>query len=106
MIGFYIVASLAILCSFGMGFYCGAEMVCSRLGINLDQLERRTGKKCSSGKCYVSSEIITAHKKHLVARCEERGYDLSEVMPCVVFRDGDMWTVNTSHPKYPGKPKK
>ena len=38
---------------------------------------------------------------NLLARCRERGYTLSEVMGCVVARDGDSWTVDTDHPAYP-----
>jgi hypothetical protein len=45
--------------------------------------------------------MITCHKKHLIARCNERGYLLSEAMPCVVKQDGPYWTIDTSHPSYP-----
>ncbi|NBT57692.1 hypothetical protein EBT16_02795 [bacterium] len=31
----------------------------------------------------------------------ERGRSLGEVMGCVVARDGDVWTVDPSHPDYP-----
>lgn len=49
--------------------------------------------------------MITAHKNHLIARCQQRGYSLAEVMPCVVAREGDMWTVDVHHPAYPAAPK-
>lgn len=45
--------------------------------------------------------MITCHRKHLEQRCAQRGYALIEVMPCVVRRDGDMWTVDPLHPTYP-----
>jgi hypothetical protein len=45
--------------------------------------------------------MITAHKKHFIARCDERGYSLSEAMPCVVATEGDMWTIDERHPAYP-----
>lgn len=45
--------------------------------------------------------LITCHKKALIARCRERGYKLYEVMPCVVKQDGDTWTIDTEHEKYP-----
>lgn len=47
--------------------------------------------------------MITGHKDFLLKRCAERGYTLQEVMPCVVKQDGDMWTVDETHPAYPRK---
>jgi len=61
--------------------------------------------KCQSGKCGTSRGIVTAHKSQLIARCEERGYSLDEVMSCVIAQNGDEWTVNTDHPLYPRRPK-
>lgn len=49
--------------------------------------------------------MITCHRSHLEARCRERGYTLSEVMPCVSSQAGDMWTIDETHPRYPAKPK-
>jgi hypothetical protein len=50
----------------------------------------------------VQSAAVTAcHKRHLEQRCRERGYTLDEVMPCVVSKDGDQWTIDTEHPAYP-----
>jgi len=44
---------------------------------------------------------ITGHKRHLEALCKKRGYTLQEIMPCVVSRQGNTWTVNPWHPAYP-----
>ena len=49
--------------------------------------------------------MITCHKHHLYARFRERGYTLNEVMPCVVAKDGDQWTIDPNHPAYPLKPR-
>lgn len=49
--------------------------------------------------------MITCHKKHLMQRCAERGYSVSEVMPCVVSQDGDEWTIDESHSAYPREQK-
>lgn len=49
--------------------------------------------------------MITAHYRHLVARCQQRGYTLDEVMPCVVAQDGDQWTIDVDHPAYPKTPR-
>jgi len=45
--------------------------------------------------------MIICHRSHLESRCFERGYTLEEVLPCVVLRDGDTWTVDVEHPAYP-----
>lgn len=45
--------------------------------------------------------MITCHRKTLEARCRQRGYTLTQVMPCVVLQDGDTWTVDETHPSYP-----
>lgn len=45
--------------------------------------------------------LVTCHKTSLLARCQERGYKLVDVMPCVVKQDGDTWTIDTEHEKYP-----
>jgi hypothetical protein len=49
--------------------------------------------------------MTTCHRSHLEARCSERGYALDEVMPCVVERNGDEWTIDVDHPAYPRQPK-
>jgi len=45
--------------------------------------------------------MITTHKSNLIARCQQRGYTLAEVMPCVLSKDGDEWTIDVDHPAYP-----
>jgi len=49
--------------------------------------------------------MITCHRSFLLSRCNERGYTLNEVMPCVVAQDGDEWTIDVDHPAYPRTPK-
>ncbi|NBX24251.1 MAG: hypothetical protein EBR52_09180 [Microbacteriaceae bacterium] len=49
--------------------------------------------------------MTTCHRVFLESRCFERGYTIDEVMPCVVARDGDIWTINIDHPAYPRHPK-
>ena len=49
--------------------------------------------------------MITCHRKHLAARCRERGYTLDEVRPCIFSEDGDRITVDETHPAYPREPK-
>ena len=45
--------------------------------------------------------MITCDKKYLLARCQERGYSLPEVMPCVTNQNGDLWTIDETHPNFP-----
>ena len=46
--------------------------------------------------------MTTCDKKFLIARCQERGYSLEEVMPCVVRQiDKDLWVIDETHPSYP-----
>lgn len=45
--------------------------------------------------------MIPCHRKHLAARCRERGYTLEEVRACIVSEDGDRITVDETHPSYP-----
>lgn len=47
--------------------------------------------------------IITTDKKYLIERCQQRGYLLEEIMPCVIAQDGDQWIIDTEHPLYPKK---
>ena len=47
--------------------------------------------------------MITCHKMYFVQRCRERGYTIDEAMPCVVSKDGDMWTIDETHKAYPRK---
>lgn len=45
--------------------------------------------------------MITCHRIFLEQRCNERGYTIDEVMPCVISQNGDEWTIDTDHPSYP-----
>jgi hypothetical protein len=45
--------------------------------------------------------LITCHKDRLRDRCNERGYTIEEVMPCVIAQQGDMWTIETDSIAYP-----
>lgn len=47
--------------------------------------------------------MITGHKKYFIKRCVERGYSIHDAMPCVAYQDGDMWTVDETHPAYPAE---
>ena len=46
--------------------------------------------------------LVEATKTMLLQRCNERGYTLEEVMPCVVEqREDGTWVIDTDHEKYP-----
>jgi hypothetical protein len=45
--------------------------------------------------------MISCHISHLEQRCRERGYTLDEVRPCIVSEDGNVVTVDETHPAYP-----
>jgi hypothetical protein len=45
--------------------------------------------------------MIRCRLRHLEARCRERGYTLEQVRPCIVSQDGDIVTVDETHPAYP-----
>ena len=45
--------------------------------------------------------MITCHRIFLEQRCNERGYTIDEVMPCVISQNGDEWTIDTDHAAYP-----
>jgi hypothetical protein len=45
--------------------------------------------------------MIHCRLHHLEARCRQRGYTLDEVRPCIVRQDGDIITVDETHPAYP-----
>jgi len=49
--------------------------------------------------------VISCRRAFLEARCSERGYTLDEVIPCVVARNGDEWTIDVDHTAYPRHPK-
>jgi len=49
---------------------------------------------------------FTTHKNNLIARCEQRGYNIDDVMGCVVKKKtDDIWVINVDHPAYPKFPK-
>jgi hypothetical protein len=45
--------------------------------------------------------MITTHKSNLEERCEQRRYTLDQVSACVVSKQGDVWTIDETHPDYP-----
>jgi hypothetical protein len=45
--------------------------------------------------------MIQCNIAHLEQRCRERGYSLEDVRPCIVSEDGDLITVDETHPAYP-----
>lgn len=45
--------------------------------------------------------MITTNKYNFIKICEDRDYDLNDVMDCVVDKNGDMWTIDEHHAKYP-----
>lgn len=45
--------------------------------------------------------MIRCHRKHLEARCRERGYTFDEVRACIVSEDGNRLVVDETHPAYP-----
>lgn len=47
--------------------------------------------------------MITTHKNNLIARCKQRGYELKNVMACVLKQNGDIWTIDETHEAYPKK---
>lgn len=49
--------------------------------------------------------IVRCLFAHLVARCNERGYDIHNVMPCITKIDGDYVLVDTEHMAYPAAKK-
>lgn len=49
--------------------------------------------------------MMLATAEQLQERCNQRGYSLEEVMPCVVSQDGDQWLIDVWHPAYPRHPK-
>lgn len=49
--------------------------------------------------------MIECRLEHLLSRCQQRGYTLDEVRPCIVSLDGDQITVDETHPAYPREPK-
>ena len=50
--------------------------------------------------------MIMCDKKYLEMRCEERGYTLEEVEPCIIKREGDTLWIDEHHDKYPHEKEK
>jgi hypothetical protein len=48
--------------------------------------------------------MIKGRRKSFEERCRQRGYDLQAAWACVVAEDGDIITVDESHPAYPRSP--
>lgn len=45
--------------------------------------------------------MITGRRSAFLARVSERGYTLEQVRPCIVSENGDIITVDETHPAYP-----
>jgi hypothetical protein len=45
--------------------------------------------------------IIKTLKKHLIQRCEERGYSIEDIQPSIKSENNDVLEVDVSHPAYP-----
>lgn len=45
--------------------------------------------------------IVVCHRQFLESRCTQRGVPIDSVMACVVKADGDVLSIDTSHPAYP-----
>lgn len=49
--------------------------------------------------------IINCNISYLKERCDERGYTLEEVSPCIISADGENCTIDTESEFYPKHPK-
>lgn len=47
--------------------------------------------------------IVVCHRQFLESRCTQRGVSINDAMACVVKADGDVLSIDTSHPAYPVK---
>jgi len=45
--------------------------------------------------------MIRGRRSSFEARCRERGYSLKSAAACIVAEDGDIITVDETHPAYP-----
>jgi hypothetical protein len=45
--------------------------------------------------------MIRGRRSSFEARCRERGYSLESAAACIVAEDGDIITVDETHPAYP-----
>lgn len=48
--------------------------------------------------------MIRAHRRQFEAICRHRNQDLAAAMAAVVSQDGDLWTIDETHPAYPKRP--
>lgn len=49
--------------------------------------------------------MITCKRHYLEQRCEQRGYTMEQVRPCIVSESGDTVTIDETHPAYPRETK-
>jgi hypothetical protein len=42
------------------------------------------------------------HRTFIEKCCKMRGISIGDAMPCVLKTTGDIWTIDTSHPAFPG----
>ena len=45
--------------------------------------------------------MIACRRRHLEARCRQRGYTFDDVRACIVEEDGDRLVVDETHAAYP-----
>jgi hypothetical protein len=45
--------------------------------------------------------MIRVTARNFTTTCQQRGYDVAAAMACVVAQDGNLWTVDETHPAYP-----
>ena len=45
--------------------------------------------------------MIFCHRSQFESTCERRGYSVANSLACVVARNGDLWSVDETHPAYP-----
>lgn len=49
----------------------------------------------------IHDRYIDVHQLQFYERYNDRGYRLEEVEACIVSKDGDIWTIDTTHESYP-----
>ena len=47
--------------------------------------------------------VVICHKEFLEQRCKQRGVEVEEAMKSVVGSNGDILSIDTSHPSYPSR---
>jgi hypothetical protein len=45
--------------------------------------------------------MIRVTAKNFTTTCQQRGYTVAAAMACVVAQEGNLWTVDETHPAYP-----